>query len=103
MTDNRLTLLCIEVGEATPFSVKIDRGEIVDELKKVIKTEKPNDFNDVDADQFKLFEVSIPLAPLNERKPILLNQVDSATELDPTDDLSDVFKETPPKKTIHII
>ncbi|KAF9159109.1 hypothetical protein BGX20_003103, partial [Mortierella sp. AD010] len=103
MTDNRLTPLCIEDGKATPFSVKIDRGEIVDELKKVIKTEKPIDFHDVDADQLKLFKVSIPLAPLNERKPIPLNQVDSATELDPTDDLFDVFKETPPKKTIHII
>ncbi|GJJ76488.1 hypothetical protein EMPS_08847 [Entomortierella parvispora] len=40
----------------------------------------------------------------SDRKPIVLNEVDSAIELnDPTDDVSDAFKEQPPKKTISII
>ncbi|KAG0195900.1 hypothetical protein BGX28_000398 [Mortierella sp. GBA30] len=103
MTDNRVTLLCIENGEATPFSVEVDRDEIVDELKKAIKTELAPLFKDVTTKDLKLWHVSIPLAPLHERKPITLNKFDSAKELDPTDDISDVFKETPPKKTIHII
>ncbi|KAF8924589.1 hypothetical protein BGZ58_001634 [Dissophora ornata] len=50
-----------------------------------------------------LWRVEVPLAPLKDRKPIVLNEVDSVTELDPTDDVSDAFKEQPPKKTINII
>ncbi|KAG0079366.1 hypothetical protein BGZ93_003198, partial [Podila epicladia] len=51
-----------------------------------------------------LFHVSIPLAPLNERRPIVLSEIKSAAELGPTDDLSDVFAdELLGKKTIHII
>ncbi|KAG9069626.1 hypothetical protein KI688_010530 [Linnemannia hyalina] len=39
----------------------------------------------------------------NKHKPTVLNEVESPTELDPTDDVSDVFPKTPPKKTIHVI
>ncbi|KAF9092105.1 hypothetical protein BGX27_001895 [Mortierella sp. AM989] len=47
---------------------------------------------------------NMPLAPLDERKPIVLNEADPAIELkDPTDDVSVVFQEQPPKKTISII
>ncbi|KAI7817655.1 hypothetical protein BC939DRAFT_480963 [Gamsiella multidivaricata] len=92
MTDNDLTLFCIENGDSTPFSVDIDPS----------KTKTPR-FDDVAADELTLWRVSIPLAPLKERKPIVLNNIDSATELDPTDDLSDVFTHKPPKKTIQII
>ncbi|KAG0008273.1 hypothetical protein BGZ81_004183, partial [Podila clonocystis] len=99
MTDSRLTLLCIENGETTPFSVKVDRNEIVDELKKAIKTEKAPRYDDVAADDLTLWRVSIPLVPLNERKPVFLSEVDSAIELDPADDISDVFE---PKLTRKI-
>ncbi|KAG0021523.1 hypothetical protein BGZ82_011319 [Podila clonocystis] len=93
MTDNQIT----------PFSVKADKDEIVEDLKKLINSEKTDDFSDVDADKLTLWHVSIPLVPLTESKPIVLSKTKSATELDLADDLSDVFEEKPPKKTIHII
>ncbi|KAF9323060.1 hypothetical protein BG006_001796, partial [Podila minutissima] len=103
MTDNRMSLFCLVDGETTPFSVEVDRTKTVDHLKDLIKAKKANTYSDVDADMLMLWHVSIPVVPPNKRKPIILNEIDSATELDPTDDISDVFEETPLKKTIHII
>ncbi|KAF9379757.1 hypothetical protein BGX21_002555, partial [Mortierella sp. AD011] len=79
------------------------RNKDVLDLKKRIKAEKSNQFSDVDADQLTLWRVSIAVASIDKRKPVVLNEHDTAIELDPTDDISDVFKVTPPKKTIHII
>ncbi|KAI9240540.1 MAG: hypothetical protein BYD32DRAFT_151644 [Podila humilis] len=103
MTGNLLSLFCLIDGEATPFSVEIDRTKTVDHLKDLIKAKKANTYSDVDADMLMLWRVSIPIDPPNKRKPIVLNEIHSATELDPTDDISDVFEDQPPKKTIHII
>ncbi|KAI8596405.1 hypothetical protein EDD21DRAFT_419705 [Dissophora ornata] len=103
MTDNQYTLLCLVDGEATPFPVEIESIKTIGQLKKAIKDDNAIAFADVDAKVLTLWRVSIPVAPLNERKSIVLNEFDSAEELDPTDDISDVFHEKPPKKTIHII
>ncbi|KAF9112859.1 hypothetical protein BGX30_007159, partial [Mortierella sp. GBA39] len=105
MTDNHLTLFCLVDGEATSnaFSIEIEQTKTVDHLKDLIKVKKTIDFNDIDADQLTLWRVSIPVVPANKHKPIVLYEVESSTEFDPTDDVSDVFPKTPPKKTIHII
>ncbi|KAI9236737.1 MAG: hypothetical protein BYD32DRAFT_437209 [Podila humilis] len=93
----------VGVKDATPFSVEVDRTKTVDHLKDLIKAKKAPEFDDIAADKLTLWRVSIPVVPLNKRKPIVLTEVKSAVELDPTDDLSDVFEEKPPKKTIYII
>ncbi|KAG0339835.1 hypothetical protein BG000_001232 [Podila horticola] len=103
MTDNLLSLFCLIDGEATPFSIKIPSGDTVDSLKDIIKAKKSPEFDDIAADKLDLWHVSIPIVPPDMRKPIFLREISSPTVLDPTDDISDVFKETPPKKTIHII
>ncbi|KAI7826478.1 hypothetical protein BC939DRAFT_111021 [Gamsiella multidivaricata] len=103
MADNHLSLFCLVDGDSTPFSVDIDPSKTVDHLKDAIKIKKTPRFDDVAADELTLWRVSIPVVPPKERKPVVLTEIPSSTELDPTDDLSDVFKETPPKKTIHII
>lgn len=104
MTNNLLTLLCLVEGKSNPIPVEIDPAKSIGQLKKAIKTEKAVSFGDVDADMLTLWQVEIPLAPLPDRKPIVLNEVDAANELkDPTDDVSDAFKEQPPKKTISVI
>ncbi|KAF9125289.1 hypothetical protein BGW39_007526 [Mortierella sp. 14UC] len=105
MTKDRLNLFCLVDGEpqSNVFSVKPTPADTVDDLKKLIKAEKTPRFDDVAADELTLWRVSIPVVPANKHKPIVLNEVDSPTELDPTDDIADVFAETPPKKTIHII
>ncbi|KAG0197378.1 hypothetical protein BGX28_009119, partial [Mortierella sp. GBA30] len=105
MTDNHLSLFCLVDGEATAyaFSVKILSSDTVDDLKKLIKAENAVDFTDVDAKNLTLWRVSIPVVQADKHKPVVLNEFDSATELDPTDDIADVFPDKPPKKTIHVI
>ncbi|KAF9284123.1 hypothetical protein BGZ68_004905 [Mortierella alpina] len=103
MTDNLLTLLCLVDGGKTSFRIKINSTETVDGLKELIKEKNSNIFSDVDAYQLTLWKVSIPVAPNGERKEISLVDVPSKEEFDETDDISDVFKVKPPKKTIHII
>ncbi|KAF9921639.1 hypothetical protein BGZ67_000338, partial [Mortierella alpina] len=65
--------------------------------------EKTNAFSDIDADQLSLWRVDHPVIAANKHQPVLLDAIDSHTELDPTDDIIDVFEQQPPKKTIHII
>ncbi|KAG0271769.1 hypothetical protein BGZ96_005631, partial [Linnemannia gamsii] len=103
MTDNRLNFLCLVNGESTSFPVEIEPTKTIGDLKDAIKAKKTNDFSDVDADKLTLWRVSIPLVPKKDRKDISLGDIPSKEELDETDDLSDVFRDKPPKKTIHII
>jgi hypothetical protein len=98
-----LTLFCIVDCESTPFPVEIESTKTIGDLKKSIKIEKTNDFNDIDADKLTLWRVSIPVLPKKDRKQISLADVSSKEELDETDDISDAFDESPPKKTIHVI
>jgi len=44
MDDNPLTLFCLVDGDSMSFTVDIDASKTVDYLKKLIKTEKANDF-----------------------------------------------------------
>ncbi|GMF30074.1 unnamed protein product [Phytophthora lilii] len=49
-------LFCAIVGVAgSAFSVRVDESDSVDDLKKAIKVEKPNDFKDVNADKLQPF------------------------------------------------
>jgi hypothetical protein len=107
MIDNNLSVLCLVDGKTTPFIVEVGRTKTVDQLKKLIKAEKANEFSDFDADMLTLWCVSIPDADDEEDEdlPILLNNIssDDKKKLKATHNLSDVFQETPPKKTMHII
>ncbi|KAF9078915.1 hypothetical protein BGX23_005795, partial [Mortierella sp. AD031] len=105
MTDNLLTLNCLVDGLPTSraFSIKISITDTVGDLKDLIKTKQTPAFDDITVDQLNLWRVLIPVVAANKHKPIVLNEIESPTELDPTDDVSDVFPEKPPKKTIHIV
>ncbi|KAF9352665.1 hypothetical protein BGX34_012028 [Mortierella sp. NVP85] len=103
MTDTHLTLFCVVDGETTSFPVAIESTKTVGDLKKLIKAEKAKAFEEVDADQLTLWRVSFPVVPKSERKAVSLADISTKEELDETDDISDVFEEKPPKKTIHII
>ncbi|KAG0196247.1 hypothetical protein BGX31_005511, partial [Mortierella sp. GBA43] len=70
----RLRIFCVLEGGSTPFSVKIPSDAIVDDLKKLIKLEKPNHLRDVDADDLTLWNVSIPITN-DDETPILLDNV----------------------------
>jgi len=105
MTDNRLSLFCLVDGDSTSsaFPIKVSPDDSIGDLKKFIKAEIPDTFNGVDAKDLTLWRVSLPVIPANKHKPIAVSEIAFKTELDRTDDLNDVFEETPPKKTIHII
>ncbi|KAG9060857.1 hypothetical protein KI688_007926 [Linnemannia hyalina] len=73
MASSLLNLFCLVDGEGTSnaFSVKIASTDTVDDLKKLIKAEKTNNFSDVDADQLTLRRVSIPVVAANKHNPIV--------------------------------
>ncbi|KAG9062287.1 hypothetical protein KI688_006619 [Linnemannia hyalina] len=103
MTDNLLTLFCLVNGESTPFPLEIDSTKTIGGLKNlIVNGNQALAFRDDAAKDLILWRVSIPVVP-KERKEISLADIPSKEELDETDDVSDVFEETPPKKTIHII
>ena len=105
MADNVITLFCLVDGESTSkaFSVKAATTDTVDDLKNIIKVKQSPRFDTVTANELTLWQVALPVVPANKHKPILLGEIESPTELDPTDDVADVFKGTPLKKTIHVI
>ncbi|KAG0060267.1 hypothetical protein BGZ89_012410 [Linnemannia elongata] len=107
MTDKPLTLFCLVDGEATfqAFSVDIEQTKTVDQLKKVIKTEKSPRFDDVAADELTLWRVSIPIIEEDDELPIILCNVDDKVKkkLGPATRLSKVFPEALPEETIHVV
>ncbi|KAG0000820.1 hypothetical protein BGZ80_006282, partial [Entomortierella chlamydospora] len=98
MTDTHLNLFCLVNGESTPFPVEIESTKTIGGLKNLLgrRCQRPHPLE-------ALWKPSIPVVPKKERKEISLADVPLKEELDETDDVSDVFKEQPPKKTIHII
>ncbi|KAF9966336.1 hypothetical protein BGZ70_002615 [Mortierella alpina] len=93
---------CSNIATCNAFSVKVLSSATVDDLKKLIKAEKPNTFKGIDAGQLTLWRVNHPVIAANEHQPVFLNAIDSPMQLDPTDDIADVFAEPPPKKNIHV-
>ncbi|KAF9342240.1 hypothetical protein BGX26_007981, partial [Mortierella sp. AD094] len=81
----------------------VSSADSVDDLKNLIKPKKTPRFDDIAADEITLWSVSIPVVPAKKHDPVLLNSLDSKDELLPTSDLSEVFSEGAPRKTIHII
>ncbi|KAG0247357.1 hypothetical protein BG011_001617, partial [Mortierella polycephala] len=98
-----LTLFCLIEGGSVPFSIDISPTRTVDHLKDLIKIKMAVEFSDVDAYQLTLWHVSIPVDLVRKNDVVLFDAIDTKQELMPTDDLSDIFVEKPPKKTIHII
>ncbi|KAF8919094.1 hypothetical protein BGZ58_004701, partial [Dissophora ornata] len=82
-------------------------SKTVDGLKKAIKDENPDTFSSIDAKDLTLWRVSIADDDDDDDNelPILLHSISSEDKkkLKATRELSDVFQEVPPKKTIHII
>ncbi|KAF9946255.1 hypothetical protein BGZ70_003311, partial [Mortierella alpina] len=97
---NPLAMFCLVDGEAPSraFPVSISFTETVGDLKDLIKAKKPNDFSDIDADKLTLWRVSYPITAANRHTAVLVSSMDSATELEPVDDIANVFQNTPPQE-----
>ncbi|KAF9336082.1 hypothetical protein BG006_009776 [Podila minutissima] len=105
MADNRVSLYCLVDGDliSKALALAIPSTETVGQLRATIYLCTPVWFKDLGAEDLTLWRVSIPAKDVDKLGPIVLNDLESATELDPTDDDSDIFEEKPPKKTIRII
>jgi hypothetical protein len=100
-----ITLFCLYNGAtvSNTFPISISTTATVGELKDVIKAKNSDDFKDVAAHKLTLWKVSIPVVAADRNKSIVLSEIDSKTELLPTEELSDVVEDQLPKKTIHIL
>ncbi|KAI8362267.1 hypothetical protein B0O80DRAFT_96814 [Mortierella sp. GBAus27b] len=87
------------ISPSTAFSVDVDASATVGHLQEAVKATRSPRFDDIAAHNLTLWRISIPVNAENMRNPVLLSAIDSPTELDPMDDIADVFAETPPKKT----
>ncbi|KAF8917506.1 hypothetical protein BGZ58_005109, partial [Dissophora ornata] len=100
-----LTLFCLVSGEpaSSAFPVEVSSDKTIGQLKDAIVAKKPNAFEHIDANDLALWRVTVPVDDDDEDPPILLDTLSEKKKLHPTDDLPDVFKETPLKKAIHIL
>ncbi|KAF7728461.1 hypothetical protein EC973_006014 [Apophysomyces ossiformis] len=103
--DIDLKIFCLVEGEpiSMAFSVKVSSADTDDDLKKVIKAEKSPRFDDIAADELKLWRVSIPYIPTNRDITVSLDSLDIKEQLDPISVIADVFQESPAKRAIHIM
>src|SRR5260364_409169 len=96
------TLFCLVKGNTSTnaFSVKINWDEPISELKKLIRAEKAPRFNDIPADELKLWKVKIPDDHDSE---LAIPALD--VELLATRYVEDYWtkKSPPPKRHIHVI
>src|SRR2546423_2102763 len=97
-----ITLFCLVKGNTTAnaFSVKISKNKLISELKKAIKTEKHKTFHGVEADELKLWKVTIPGDQDDQLRNLVLQDSD---ELLAINDIGDYWPTSPPKKHIHVI
>ncbi|KAF9310445.1 hypothetical protein BG003_008544 [Podila horticola] len=101
-----ITLFCLQNGESASsvFPVNLSPDDSIGNLKKLIKTEKAPEFDDIAADKLTLWRVSIPITDGDEL-PILLDNVadKDKKKLRPVTRLSKVFPANIPEETINII
>jgi Crinkler effector protein N-terminal domain len=103
------TLLCIVIGGTTPFAVKIDETQLVDELKKAIKKEAEHTCRAFDAYELTLYKINIDISNDNTCDKIIHDisrgdyKFSEKRKLNPTFKVSEYSGETGfPEKTIHI-
>ena len=89
------TIFCLVHGEpaTNAFPIEIDENKTVGTLKKLIKSEKENDFHDIDANKLRLWSISISINDTSVLEELVLknNKDNGVHELLPTDDIADVF------------
>ena len=96
-----LKLFVFIIGFNTPFSVKIQSSETVDDLKERILEKNPNGFKGVDAASLTLYRVELPDDDTLEQS--VAQAVNARRPLRPSHPLSEIFPANPPTKTINIV
>jgi len=102
----KYTLWCLVLGEKSTFSVKVDETQSVDELKKVIRNEKPRPLNDVSAHELTLYKLASDVdenqSEVEDIKHELFDLKKRA--LKPRDKLANILSNTANlEKIVHIL
>ena len=101
------TIFCLVHGEpaTNAFPIEIDENKTVGTLKKLIKSEKENDFHDIDANKLRLWSVSIPVNDTSALEELVLenDKNNGVQELLPVKKIKNIFPDEPADEHIHII
>ncbi|KAG0369009.1 hypothetical protein BGZ54_000640, partial [Gamsiella multidivaricata] len=100
-----LKLFCLVSGDSVSrvFPVKVPSDDTVSDLKELIKAKKAPELDDIAADNLTLWHVSIPLTDGDDEHPVILDTLNDKKKLRPATDLSEVFSEEIPRKTVNIL
>ncbi|KAG0028814.1 hypothetical protein BGZ81_004393 [Podila clonocystis] len=100
-----LKLFCLVEGESTSkaFSIKVLATDTVDDLKNLIKTSLSPQFDDIAAKNLTLWGVSFLFSHSKRKEHVFLKDLPTSRELDPMDNISDVFKDPLIEKSVNII
>ncbi|KAG0219965.1 hypothetical protein BGX31_011119 [Mortierella sp. GBA43] len=101
---DRLVLWRVSTPSEAVRNITLSSLEDDDKARMSISDKELNSVDDLkEADQLILWKVEVLAAPINERKLIVLREIEGGTELDSLDGLSTVFESQPSKKTVSII
>ncbi|KAK3836317.1 MAG: hypothetical protein J3R72DRAFT_203497 [Linnemannia gamsii] len=108
MTDSRINLFCVADEEtlSNAFPVENESSKTTGDLKDLIKAKEAPRLDDVDANKFTLWQVSVPINgnDNNNLSVLLVNVPDKdRKKLGPATRLSKVFPEDLPDETVHLI
>jgi hypothetical protein len=96
-----LSLNCCILGDARTFTVKIEKTDNVNILKKRIKEEKAFFFNGVDASDLEVWQVNIPVhGNFMETFEVFNPDGEPLSELDT---LAEIFLDQLHAKHLHIV
>ena len=97
-----ITLLCLVKGNTTAnaFPVDINKDQLVGHLKEAIKAKKHKTFHGVEADELKLWKVTMPGNQDDQLRNLILQDSD---ELLAIRKISKYFPDLPPEEHIHVI
>ncbi|KAF9201327.1 hypothetical protein BGZ59_002788, partial [Podila verticillata] len=103
MTDNHLTLFCVDDGlpSSRAFKIEVSATRTIAHFKDLIKTKQAPAFDDITVDQVTLWRVSIP--DNKQGSAITIDALGDKTELNnPRARLSKLFSESPDDNTYII-
>ncbi|RGB32830.1 hypothetical protein C1646_743705 [Rhizophagus diaphanus] len=106
-----ITLSCLIQGTSLDkyFKITIDKNSDISDLKETIWNKNKNTFSSIDANSLILWKVRIPISDKEKFKQLNFNESTiegdlSGTKIDDaTDEVKDVFGNSPIGKHIHII
>ncbi|PKY49131.1 hypothetical protein RhiirA4_545082 [Rhizophagus irregularis] len=108
---SNITLSCLIQGTSLDkyFKITIDKNDDISDLKDIVWNKNKNTFSNIDANNLILWKVKIPISDKAKFKQLDFTESTIEGDLggtkinDATDEIKDVFGNSPVRKHIHII